>query len=142
MDVLSKSAAQEGIEMTTRGEEGPLFRLDPDAIGRALLNLITNAIDACREKSYKRHEKPQVSLRVKRQKGEIRFTVTDNGVGMAEGIQKKLFTRFFTTKDTGGTGLGLCVSQKIVQEHGGTITVDSAPGKGSTFNISLPDTDS
>jgi PAS domain S-box-containing protein len=136
-DILLKSAVQEGIEIITLGEEGPPADLDPEAIGRALLNLITNAVDACREKSYSSGENPQVTVSVKRPKGEILFLVRDNGSGMVEEVRKNLFTRFFTTKETGGTGLGLCVTQKIVEEHGGRITVDSAPGAGTTFTIAL-----
>jgi signal transduction histidine kinase len=64
--------------------------------------------------------------------------VEDNGCGMDEETQSKLFQRFFSTKGTKGTGLGLMVTRKIVNEHGGTIEVDSVPGRGTRFNIRLP----
>jgi signal transduction histidine kinase len=136
-EVLSKSAEQEGIEIRCNGDDGPPVNLDPDTIGRALLNLISNATDACREKSYDPEETPLVEIMVKRNKKEFLFLVRDNGVGMNEEVRKRLFTRFFSTKDAGGTGLGLCVTHKIVEEHGGTIEVKSSPGNGSTFTIVL-----
>jgi PAS domain S-box-containing protein len=136
-EILSKSAEQEGIEMRCHGDDGPPVYLDPETIGRALLNLISNAMDACREKSYGPEEKPLVELRVNREKVDLIFLVRDNGVGMNEEVRKRLFTRFFSTKDAGGTGLGLCVTHKIVDEHGGDIEVESSPGHGSTFTIVL-----
>ena len=138
-DLISKSAGQEGISILCHGEKGPAVKFDPEAIGRALLNLITNAVDACREKSYPEGEDPRVKVLVKQSKGDLRFIVTDNGVGMSEDIQNKLFSRFFSTKDGRGTGLGLCVTQKIIEEHGGNISVQSSPGRGSIFTISLQD---
>ena len=68
---------------------------------------------------------------------QFSFLIRDNGVGMNEEIRKQLFTRFFSTKDAGGTGLGLCVTHKIVEEHGGAIEVESSPGHGSIFTIVL-----
>lgn len=65
--------------------------------------------------------------------------VTDQGVGIDPDTQKRMFDPFFTTKDVGqGTGLGLSIAYGIVQEHGGWITVDSCPGKGSSFSVYLP----
>jgi signal transduction histidine kinase len=112
--------------------------LDPNGIHRCLLNLVSNAIDACIFDTNE-GKKWAVRVRTMREHDEvIRFEVSDNGCGMDKGIQKKLFTSFFTTKEGRGTGLGLLNTQKIVKEHGGTITVDSEPGKGSTFTIQLP----
>lgn len=138
-DLVSKSAAQEGTTISCHGEKGPPVEFDPDAVGRALLNLITNAVDACREKSYPKGVTPKVDVWVKRGNNDLRFIITDNGVGMSEDIRNKLFSRFFSTKDGRGTGLGLCVTEKIVTEHGGHISVQSSPGRGTTFTISLPD---
>ncbi|MGQ9655988.1 MAG: ATP-binding protein, partial [Thermodesulfobacteriota bacterium] len=66
------------------------------------------------------------------------FEVIDDGVGMSEEVRAKAFTSFFTTKGTKGTGLGLMVTDKLVQEHGGKMTVESTPGQGSTFRITIP----
>jgi len=141
VELLSASADREEISISCRGHEGSPVKFDPEAMGRALLNLITNAMDACREKSYPEGETAKVVVWVKRGKGDLRFIVTDNGVGMSEDIRNKLFSRFFSTKDGRGTGLGLCMTEKMVTEHGGHILVESSPGKGSAFTIHIPNVD-
>jgi len=103
-----------------------------------LLNLVSNAIDAC---IYDSNEEKKWVVQVRtllEDDGTVKFEVSDNGCGMDEETKKKLFTSFFTTKEGRGTGLGLLNTQKIVQEHGGTITVNSQPGEGSTFTIRMP----
>jgi signal transduction histidine kinase len=112
--------------------------MDPKGIHRCLLNLVSNAIDAC---IYDSNEEKKWVVRVRTTLEEdsmVKFEVSDNGCGMDEEVKKKLFTSFFTSKEGRGTGLGLLNTQKIVQEHGGTITVNSQPGQGSTFTIRLP----
>jgi len=112
--------------------------MDPKGIHRCLLNLVSNAIDAC---IYDSNEEKKWVVQVRtllEDDGTVKFEVSDNGCGMDEETKKKLFTSFFTTKEGRGTGLGLLNTQKIVQEHGGTITVNSQPGEGSTFTIRMP----
>jgi len=112
--------------------------MDPKGIHRCLLNVVSNAIDAC---IYDSNEEKKWGVQVRtilENDGTVRFEVSDNGCGMDEEVKKKLFTSFFTTKEGRGTGLGLLNTQKIVQEHDGTITFESQPGKGSTFTIRLP----
>jgi len=138
-ELLSKSAEQEGIDIRCYGDDAPPADLDPDTLGRALLNLISNAMDACREKSYGPGEMPIVEIKVKRDDKNLLFQVRDNGVGMNEEVRKRLFTRFFSTKEARGTGLGLCVTHKIVEEHGGEVAVESSPGQGSTITIVFKD---
>ncbi len=111
--------------------------LDPNGLHRCLLNLVTNAIDACildpqQDKAW------SVVIRTRKEKDGIRFDVVDNGTGMAKEVQDMLFQRFFTTKGGKGTGLGLLVTRKIVDEHGGVVSFESSPGKGTTFTIRLP----
>lgn len=115
--------------------------LDRDGIHNVLLNLISNAIDACiydadTAKSWR------VTVRTKlvtdANSGEtILFEVTDNGMGITDEVRAKLFTKFFSTKEGLGTGLGLLGSQKIVHEHGGEISVQSKEGQGATFAVRL-----
>jgi PAS domain S-box-containing protein len=109
--------------------------MDPEDMHTCLANLVSNAMDACQscEKS-----ELSVTIRVRDENGAIVYEVVDTGVGMDYEIKNKVFTTFFTTKGLGGTGLGLMVTRKIVQEHGGKIEVESQPGVGSVFRIRLP----
>ena len=66
------------------------------------------------------------------------FEVVDNGAGMSEEVRDKLFTSFFSTKGHRGTGLGLMVTRKLIEEHQGTVEVKSQVGKGTTFTVRLP----
>jgi signal transduction histidine kinase len=112
--------------------------LDPRDLHRCLLNLVSNAVDAC---LFDSSEGKRWVVQVKtilEHDGTLRFDVSDNGCGMDEEVKKKLFTTFFSTKEGRGTGLGLLIVQKIVQDHEGTIAVESKLGKGSTFTIRLP----
>jgi len=75
--------------------------------------------------------------------GRIRLSVRDTGAGIPADLIDKVFDPFFTTKPVGeGTGLGLTICHRIVEEHGGTIDVESEPGKGATFTITLPSVES
>jgi signal transduction histidine kinase len=112
--------------------------LDPRDLHRCLLNLVSNAVDAC---LFDSSEGKKWAVEVKtilEHDGTLRFDVSDNGCGMDEEVKKQLFTTFFSTKEGRGTGLGLLIAQKIVQDHEGTIAVESEIGKGSTFTIRLP----
>ena len=68
----------------------------------------------------------------------VQIIVRDDGCGMDHDVKKKVFTNFFTTKGSGGTGLGLLTTKKIVHEHGGRIDLESEAGKGTVFRIQLP----
>ncbi len=108
--------------------------VDPRGIRRCLLNLVTNAIDACSASGG------TVTVRTQAAAADpfARIIVGDSGCGMSPETLAKLFTVFFSTKGSKGTGLGLPVTQKIVEEHGGRIDVHSEVGKGTTFTICLP----
>ncbi len=112
--------------------------LDPEEIHRCVLNLVTNAFDACMELG--RTENPaEVVVRSRALKdGAVEIEVMDTGVGMDEETGKMLFRRFFSTKGSRGTGMGLMITKKIIDEHGGSISVDSRKGAGTTFVIRLP----
>ena len=111
--------------------------LDPTGLHRCLLNLVTNAIDACTQEPDEGKDFC-VIIRTRKEGDGIRFDIVDNGVGMSKEVQEKVFERFFSTKGPKGTGLGLLVTRKIIDEHGGTISFESAPGRGTTFTIRLP----
>lgn len=110
--------------------------IDYESMHECLTNLVGNAIDACQvsEKGGGLH----VTVRTFEKNDAILYEVIDDGTGMDYEVQKKVFTTFFTTKGLGGSGLGLLMTKKIVQEHGGTIDLDSTPGEGSLFRITLP----
>ncbi|WP_226930058.1 ATP-binding protein [Hymenobacter siberiensis] len=120
----------------------PLVDAVSGDLGRVLLNLFTNAFYAVRQRQQAGEAgyAPTVGVGTARANGHVEIRVTDNGTGMPPEVQQKIFQPFFTTKPTGeGTGLGLSLSHDIVvQGHGGSLTVESQPGQGTTFTISLP----
>ena len=79
-----------------------------------------------------------MTVRTFEENGVIIYEVVDNGSGMDYEVKKKVFTTFFTTKGLGGTGLGLLMTKKNIQEHGGKIEMESEKGEGTTFRIRLP----
>jgi signal transduction histidine kinase len=107
--------------------------IDPDQMRQVLLNLGLNALEALPEREG------QVRFCTAREEGSqaVVITVADNGHGMTPEVQRQIFYPYFTTR-SGGTGLGLAMAQVIVQEHQGTIEVESEWGKGSTFRVILP----
>lgn len=110
--------------------------MDPGSIHSALLNILENAMDACLRDAA---EKPkQVIFGVKQSPDHILFEITDTGTGMDRETREKLFTLFFSSKGSKGTGLGLFISQKIIAQHGGVIQVASVPGHGSQFIVKIP----
>ncbi|MGO9600366.1 MAG: ATP-binding protein [Isosphaeraceae bacterium] len=101
-------------------------------INQVVMNLLSNAIDACSPGG-------QVTVRTGTENGEVRIEVIDDGHGIAASVRDRIFDPFFTTKPIGkGTGLGLSISYGIIHDHGGTIEVDSKPGRGSHFTVRLP----
>ena len=113
--------------------------LDPRSLHRCLLNLVTNAIDACRDDEDLTKDHRVVIATYPEDPSFICFRVKDNGMGMTEEVRAKLFTSFFSTKGSKGTGLGLLVTRKLIEEHNGAIDVKSQPGEGTTFTVKLPD---
>jgi two-component system NtrC family sensor kinase len=103
------------------------------ALQQVFINLVTNAVHAMPDGGALRVRAAAARDR------RVQITIQDTGSGIAEEHLPFIFDPFFTTKEVGqGTGLGLSVSHGIIKKHGGWITVDSSPGKGSTFTITLP----
>lgn len=118
----------------------PKINVVPQDIGRVILNLITNAFYAVNEKRTTNKEayEPIVTVSTISIGSKIEISVKDNGNGIPESVKEKIFQPFFTTKPTGqGTGLGLSMSYDIIKSHGGDIRVNSDPGLGSEFIITL-----
>ena len=112
----------------------PPVQGDEQRLQQVLLNLIVNA-------EYALHNRPErrLTLRTRRTARHVMLEVADSGIGIDVETQRHVFEPFFTTKPAGvGTGLGLSVSYGIVQAHGGTISVESSPGHGSTFRLTFP----
>jgi PAS domain S-box-containing protein len=114
------------------------FEIDPGVVRSALVNILENAVEASLEDKYK--EKHQIVFGVKQDEEHIIFHVIDNGIGMDRETRESMFTLFFSSKGHRGTGLGLFISNKTIQQHGGTIEVDSTLGEGSHFRIMMPKT--
>ncbi len=139
LQLLEKEEGASRIEISSNLVEGlPPVRADPEQLRQVFLNLSLNALQAMPQTG-----KLQVSTSLRRstRRGataaflEVRFR--DTGVGIPPGDLRNLFIPFFTTKDK-GTGLGLPISQRIIENHGGTIEVRSQPGAGASFTVLLP----
>ena len=111
------------------------FMFDPELLHRAILNVVTNAIDAC---EHSEAGQVTVSTGLSDDGETLRIIVADNGGGIEENDVKRIFSVFESRKGARGTGLGLPVSQKILREHGGDILVESTLGAGSRFILTLP----
>ena len=123
-----------GVPLQLELELGPVPVVmgRPAELNEVFTNLVLNAIDAMPRGG---------TLRIRTRLGDHRhavITVADTGMGMTEEVRKRVFDPFFTTKGEEGTGLGLSVSHSIVERHGGDLRVDSRPGEGTTFTITLP----
>jgi two-component system NtrC family sensor kinase len=116
----------------------PALRADPGQLQQVMLNLFNNAMDAIAAKHGSAGGELVIGVRPSGD-GLVEITVTDNGSGISPDNLARVFTPFFTTKAVGkGTGLGLAVCYGIINHMGGTIRVNSALGKGTTFTIHLP----
>lgn len=137
-ELMTHHAKAHGISLNAcPGENLDKVYFDSEAIHRCLLNLVSNAIDACRHQGCM--DKKVVTLKaLKSNNGGIEYRVEDTCCGMEKEVKEHLFQRFFTTKGSKGTGIGLMLTKKIIDEHNGTIKVKSEKGKGSFFNIYLP----
>jgi len=132
------SLRSSGVQVETHLDSNlPDISGDDQKLQQVILNLIVNAEYAMRRSATKR-----LAIRTAHEGDSVVTEVSDTGAGMSEETVQRVFEPFFTTKPAGeGTGLGLSVSYGIVEAHGGTITVESAPGRGTTFRIVLPISD-
>lgn len=133
MDVIQERLEKRGIRLEVDMESKcPKVSANRDQMGQVLLNLIVNAIQAMPGGGT-------LSLSLRCRSEHVHLSVSDTGCGIPAEHVPKLFTPFFSTKEVGeGTGLGLTVVHGIIEEHQGSITVDSEPGQGTTFHIDLP----
>jgi PAS domain S-box-containing protein len=132
VNIIRGKAKSKRVELQTDLKPIPPIVCFPAKLNQVIMNLISNAIDACNEGGQVKVESWATGDRVS-------VAVSDNGSGIPPEIRQRIFDPFFTTKPPGqGTGLGLSISYGIIQDHQGTIAVDSEPGKGSRFEITVP----
>lgn len=115
--------------------EFPQVRFDPDALHRAVLNVVTNAIDAVESRD---NGEVRLSLQIAPQSQLVEVEIEDNGEGIDPEHLERIFSVFESKKGARGTGLGLPVSRKILREHGGDVLVVSQPGQGTRFTLRWP----
>ena len=129
--------AQHNITFTkTFGQDLGTFEIDPHLVRTALLNMIENAVEAIL--ANERTQDKQIGMDVHQDAHHIIFAIEDNGIGVDQETKENMFTLFFSSKGHAGTGLGLYISNKIIQQHGGHIKLTSTPGHGSRFSVLLP----
>jgi PAS domain S-box-containing protein len=133
VNIILGHAKKKQVKIETQLDRAlPPVACQPAKINQVVMNLVSNAIDAS-------HENGRVTVRTVAVDGCARIEVEDEGTGIPPELRERIFDPFFTTKPVGeGTGLGLSISYGIVNDHGGTIEVDSTPGKGTKFIVSLP----
>jgi signal transduction histidine kinase len=129
-EALSVVPPPAGVEITRQYAPEITISGDRDQIRQAVLNLITNGYDAMADGGA-------LTVSAVEAEGSAQITVTDTGVGMDEETRESIFTPFYTTKAR-GIGLGLAVTRRVIEAHGGTITVESTPSAGTSFMIALP----
>ena len=112
------------------------LEIDAGVVRLALINILENALDACLEDNASK--KHMIGFRARQESGQVVFEISDNGIGMDQETYDNLFTLFFSSKGNKGTGLGLFIADKIIDQHGGKIDVVSKPGRGSTFKVTIP----
>jgi signal transduction histidine kinase len=138
LELLAYELRSDGIEVTTTlADNLPRLSADAHQLHQVLVNLLTNAHHAMKKTDGPKHI--AITSRFDVARGRAQVAVADTGPGIPPEIQQKVFEPFFTTKPLGqGTGLGLSLCRGIVEQHGGTVTLTSAPGRGTTFLVELP----
>jgi two-component system sensor histidine kinase HydH len=137
ISLVSSEAKKRNVALECRVDPLPAIAGDPEKLRQAFLNIVLNGLQASPEGGV-------VTITMVRENPEpggnawVELVFTDTGPGIPAEVRDKIFEPFFTTKE-GGTGLGLVITRKIIEAHGGSITVESAPGKGAAFRIRLPE---
>jgi signal transduction histidine kinase len=129
-DAFTNLKIPEKIKVNYNIPDKAKFRIDQNKIERVFINLIKNAIDAMPNGGT-------ITINCKQTKSNIELSFADTGAGISEEVLPKLFVPLFTTKAQ-GMGFGLAICKRIVDAHGGTIKVETAKGKGTTFKVTLP----
>ena len=145
---LKASETRPEIEVMKKYDDLPEIQCFPGQLNQVFMNLLANGIDALDESNTGRTfgeieaspNRITITTKINNHKKQVAISIQDNGVGMSEEVRVRIFDHLFTTKPVGkGTGLGLAIAyQIVVEKHGGTIEVNSVPGQGASFVISIP----
>src|SRR5215470_6670137 len=127
---------QQGFTFEENVAEVPPLKVDREAMARSLVNLVNNALKYSQDRKY-------IGVNLYRENGSVKLEVIDHGIGIPTNEQHKIFEKFYRVGDplvhnTKGSGLGLSLVHHIVHAHGGDVQVESVPGRGSKFTISIP----
>jgi signal transduction histidine kinase len=129
---LLRHELEDRIRVKRNYEEIPRVKCYPGRLNQVFLNILMNATHAIEEEG-------EITIATRQEGNEIHVVIADNGIGIPSECMDQLFDPGFTTKGVGvGTGLGLAISYRIVEEHGGRISVESTLGEGSAFRIAIP----
>jgi signal transduction histidine kinase len=136
LDSYRYQIEQHGFTYEEKIDEVPPFRVDREAMARSLVNLVNNALKYSQDRKF-------IGVSLYRDNGSVKLEVVDHGIGIPHQEQSKIFEKFYRVGDplvhnTKGSGLGLSLVRHIAQAHGGDVLVDSSPGQGSKFTITLP----
>ncbi len=128
--LMNRQAEKQGVTMNVSYAQLPQFRFDPEKIRQALINILKNALEVLESGGY-------ITISTECNDTTVTVAIHDNGPGIREQDLPLIFEPFFTRKGA-GTGLGLSITQRIIEEHHGTLTVESDGRTGTTFRIALP----
>lgn len=141
-DLMLNRAREYGVSFEIELDKSlPHLWFDPEGIHRCLLNLVTNAIDSCTDVESRSGRNMVVARSCKKEGWAVEYQVEDSGCGMDEEAKGKIFKMFFSSKGSRGTGLGLMITKKIIDEHRGMIEFESKKGEGTKFVVRLPHKD-
>ncbi len=129
-DSLAMIDIPDRIKVENKLSDTPVIKADPDKAKRVVINLVKNAVDAMPEGG-------KITVDGKEAKGCLEISFADTGIGISDDVMPRLFSPLFTTKDK-GMGFGLAICKRIIEAHGGTITVKTAKGQGTTFAVTFP----
>ena len=136
VETCHPAACDAGIQLIVQSEADSLqWQVDPQILHYALHNLVGNAIEAIAGSGA---ANGRVGIDLRSGPDALIIRIGDNGPGIAPEIQDRIFKPFFSTKKSKGTGLGLANAKKGVEEHGGQVRLDSSPGQGATFTLTIP----